>query len=78
MQGSGHRQAERGDGGIEMFAIASEHLVSTLHGADFGGHYGPAAVGMAFTRLDQRLLANHARTTNLLDMSIAIGDDPVP
>ncbi|MNC73040.1 hypothetical protein D3C75_1241760 [compost metagenome] len=61
-----------------MLTVVGNHLISALHGADLGGHDRAAAVSVALAHVDQGLLANDARTANLFDMSVAIGDHPVP
>ncbi|CAI8833366.1 hypothetical protein EMIT048CA2_200038 [Pseudomonas chlororaphis] len=78
MQGSGHRQAEGGDDGVEVFAVFGEHLIAALHIADACGHDRTTAVGVAFSCGDQRLLADDAGTADFFDVPVAIGDHPVP
>ncbi|MNV80975.1 hypothetical protein D3C71_1746100 [compost metagenome] len=78
MQGPGHRQAERLDRRGEAVAVAGLHAEAAMHAADRGGQHAAAGVGVALSGLQQRLLADHARTADLLHLGVAVGDDPVP
>ncbi len=60
-----------------MLTVVGLHLIRALHGADLGGHYRAAAVGVARADVDQRLLADNTGAAYFLDLAVTVGDDPV-
>src|SRR5690606_31022001 len=61
---------------VETAAIFGFHLVSSGHDARRRGQRRAAGVLETFTRLQHRLLADHARAPHLLQPAERIGDAP--
>src|SRR5262249_36884544 len=63
---------------LEHLAGLGVHLVGAFHRAERRREHGAAGVAMHLAARERRLLPDHARGLHLLDVSVAIGDDPVP
>src|SRR5262249_24830939 len=74
---AGDLEREARDASREDAAGLGVHLVHPLHRADGRGEDRAAAVAVRIAGIQHGLLADDARSLNLLDVSVAVGDDPV-
>src|SRR5699024_6039944 len=70
-------EGERRDRGVEVRAVVADQVVAALHAANRGFQHRAGGVFELLARLDPRLLAHHALAAHLLDLAVAVGDDPV-
>ena len=77
MDRAGADQLEERDLGLELRAVAAQHLEGSGHRAE-GGRQGTArGVFEALARLEHGLLADDAGAVDLLGMTGAVDDRPV-
>jgi hypothetical protein len=70
-------QGKRCDCRVEPLSTGGDHLICAVHGAKRGAERAARRVVEGLPRREHGLLADHARSPDLLDLAIAIGDDPV-
>src|SRR5690606_14897228 len=73
-----HPQAEARDLRPEDAALDVVHLVRAFHRPDRRRDDGAARVAVRVAGIEHRLLADDAGALDLLDLAVAVGDDPVP
>jgi len=78
MQDARHGQHEFVDRGVEVGTVFGHHVISALHGANCGGQCAATGVFKLLPWIEQWLMADYAKTFNLLNGTIGISDDPVP
>lgn len=71
------RQFERGDTNIEGLIGGVDHLETALHRAEWRGEGTEGRVIEVLAGVEDRMFADHSWSTNLFDLSVGIGDDPV-
>ncbi len=70
-------QFEGCDPDVEGLVGGVDHLEAALHRAERGAEGAEGRVFEMLAWIEYRVLADHAGTTNFLDMSVGVGDDPV-
>src|SRR5262249_59276904 len=70
-------ERETRDARLEDLAGLGVHLVGSFHRAEWRREHGAAGVAVRLAALQRGLLADDARSLHLLDVPVAVGDDPV-
>ncbi len=78
VDGVGFSQRKRSDLGIERVAAVRDHLKGSVHRAERGLQRTKRRVLERLPRREQGLLSHDTRTADLLDVSVGVGDDPMP
>ena len=78
MDGVRLAQRERRNLRVEAGAGLRDHLIRPLHDAEGRTERTPGRVLEGISRRQRRLFADDARATNFLDLTGAVGDDPMP
>lgn len=64
--------------GVEMVALAIDHVIAPLHTAYRRVENGTAGVAEGFTGIELGLFAHDALTSDLLHLAVGVSDDPMP
>jgi hypothetical protein len=73
-----HGEGKRRDRRVEAIAVGGYHVIAPLHGAHRGLERTKARVFECRPRNQHRLFPNHAWPLVTLDLSVGVGDDPLP
>ena len=74
----GLSEGEGGDLRIELLAVLGDHLVGSVHGPKRGVEGAAGGVAERLAGPEDRLLADDARSADVLLLTLGVGDDPVP
>src|SRR5579863_1522198 len=78
MQRARHLQRELWNRRFETLAIFGHAEVLSAHRADGRRNHCPARVFELLARLQERLVPDHTEPLHLLNLTLAVSDDPVP
>ena len=78
VQGSGNAKHKGWNFLLETLAILGDKEVTACHRGSWGVNLGAARVFKALPRRDQRLLTDHAKPLDLINLTVVRRNDPVP
>lgn len=78
MEGARNTESERWYFCVELGSIVGDHLITTLHRADWGFKNSPARVLKTCAWQEVRLLAYHPLTLDLAYAVVGVSDNPMP
>ena len=72
-----YRQSKGWNRGIKIIAVVRDHLVAALHAADRRFQHGTTRILKMVARVQVGLFTDDSFTTDFLNVTVAVGNDPV-
>src|SRR5262249_47356271 len=77
LQHAGYPERKTRDGDTKDAPVGLVHLIGTFHGPDRRRQHGAARVAMNLARYERRLLADDPGPLDLVNLAVAVCNDPV-
>ena len=78
MQRAGHGQREGGNLRLEPLPVVQPQAIFALHHASGRGDDGGAGIAEGLAGFEPRCFTHHAFAPDLLDLTLGVGNHPVP